>query len=187
MVMIAQYANYIARIGTQAYQVSRKVNSAEKWLRTILLEPGDRSTAVQSRIQGRVPTDQIATRSPFSIYSDPTKTPDLPANEAARVASLHDLNTLAIAAEERFDRLTRLARKMFNVPIAVVNLVDSNRGSSSYCANRQQREGKPCAGCDDCPLDRRSNLKIGAPSLARFVSVHRQLEPPHVGSDEWPV
>jgi len=43
------------------------------------------------------------------------------------MACLHDLNILDTAAEERFDRLTRLARKMFHVPIAVVSLVDTNR------------------------------------------------------------
>jgi len=61
------------------------------------------------------------------------KAPDFPQNEVSRVASLHDLNILDTAAEERFDRLTRLARKMFSVPIAVVSLVDTNRQWFKSC------------------------------------------------------
>jgi len=30
-------------------------------------------------------------------------------------------------AEERFDRITRLARRVFDVPIALVSLVDAER------------------------------------------------------------
>jgi len=47
--------------------------------------------------------------------------------ESERVQALHDLNILDTPAEERFDRLTRLARRLFDVPIALVSLVDSHR------------------------------------------------------------
>lgn len=50
-----------------------------------------------------------------------------PADEQARVAALHDLGVLDTAAEERFDRYTRIAAALFQVPIALVSLVDSNR------------------------------------------------------------
>ncbi len=55
------------------------------------------------------------------------KKPDTPANEENRLNNLRSLNILDTSAEERFDRLTRLAKKMFNVPIALVSLVDENR------------------------------------------------------------
>ena len=55
------------------------------------------------------------------------KKPDFPANEATRLESLRALQILDTDAEERFDRLTRLAQRMFNVPIALVSLVDANR------------------------------------------------------------
>ncbi len=51
----------------------------------------------------------------------------LPVNEAQRVATLHGLDILDTPPEERFDRLTRIARRMFEVPIALVSLVDSQR------------------------------------------------------------
>ena len=52
--------------------------------------------------------------------------PDLP-NEADRVAALHELNLLDTPPEERFDRLTRIASKLFNVPIALISMVDTDR------------------------------------------------------------
>lgn len=53
--------------------------------------------------------------------------PDLPSNEEKRLEALNLLNILDSEPEERFDRLTRLAKKMFDVPISLVSLVDKNR------------------------------------------------------------
>jgi diguanylate cyclase (GGDEF)-like protein len=50
-----------------------------------------------------------------------------PANEEQRVAALHLLNLLDTPPEERFDRLTRLAKRLFDVPTALVTLIDTNR------------------------------------------------------------
>ncbi|WP_296932478.1 sensor domain-containing diguanylate cyclase [uncultured Marinobacter sp.] len=47
--------------------------------------------------------------------------------EQIRVQALHELRILDTPAEERFDRLTRLAKRLFDVPIALVSLVDSER------------------------------------------------------------
>jgi len=55
------------------------------------------------------------------------KKPDTPANEAARLNALCRLNILDSEPEERFDRLTRMAKRMFQVPIALVSLVDAKR------------------------------------------------------------
>ncbi|EJL93323.1 diguanylate cyclase (GGDEF) domain-containing protein [Herbaspirillum sp. CF444] len=55
------------------------------------------------------------------------KIADIPVDEQARVAELHSLHILDTPPEERFDRLTRLARRLFAVPIAVVSLVDAKR------------------------------------------------------------
>jgi len=55
------------------------------------------------------------------------QTPPIPDDEAERVESLRKLGLLDTPAEERFDRLTRLARKVFGVPIALVSLVDAQR------------------------------------------------------------
>lgn len=53
--------------------------------------------------------------------------PNIPDDESARLQALRRLALLDTGAEERFDRLTRLARFVFDVPITLVSLVDSNR------------------------------------------------------------
>jgi diguanylate cyclase (GGDEF)-like protein/PAS domain S-box-containing protein len=50
-----------------------------------------------------------------------------PLNEAARLRFLESLNILDTPAEEAFDRITRLASMMFDVPMALVSLTDVNR------------------------------------------------------------
>lgn len=47
--------------------------------------------------------------------------------EAARLASLHRLALLDTPPEMRFDRVTRLARRLFDVDIATMTLVDHDR------------------------------------------------------------
>ena len=60
--------------------------------------------------------------------------PSLPEDEDQRIATLRALKILDTDPEERFDRITRLASRFFNVPIALVSLVDVNRQwfKSSY-------------------------------------------------------
>ena len=55
------------------------------------------------------------------------KKPEIPENEEVRLKALKSLNILDTGKEERFDRFTRIAKRMFNVPIALVSLVDENR------------------------------------------------------------
>ena len=50
-----------------------------------------------------------------------------PPDEADRLRSLRSLRVLDTPPEERFDRLTRLARRLFEVPIALVSFVDERR------------------------------------------------------------
>lgn len=64
----------------------------------------------------------------------------MPANEKKRIKSLHSLNVLDTPAEERFDRLTRLSKRMFNVPIALVCLVDTNRQWFKSCLGVSTKE-----------------------------------------------
>lgn len=55
------------------------------------------------------------------------KEPERPPDEGERLATLRSLDILDTPPEERFDRLTRMARKLFEVPIALVSLVDGDR------------------------------------------------------------
>lgn len=57
-----------------------------------------------------------------------------PANEATRVATLNALTLLDAGPEERFDRLTRLAKRLFRVPVAKVTLVADETVFSLSCS-----------------------------------------------------
>jgi CheY-like chemotaxis protein len=61
----------------------------------------------------------------------------LPPDEDKRLASLHSLHILDTPPEERFDKLTRIAASLFNVPVALVSLIDANRQwfKSAYGTN----------------------------------------------------
>ena len=54
-------------------------------------------------------------------------TPEVPDPEADRLAQLRALELLDTGPEERFDRVTRLAQRLFGVPVALVSLVDEDR------------------------------------------------------------
>jgi len=54
-------------------------------------------------------------------------TPLLPPDETRRLQALLDLKLLDTAPEERFERITRLAARLFGVPMAMVGLLDAER------------------------------------------------------------
>ncbi len=53
--------------------------------------------------------------------------PPLPLNETMRLKSLHSLRILDSMPEDRFDRITRMAKRVFDVQVCLVSLVDANR------------------------------------------------------------
>lgn len=53
--------------------------------------------------------------------------PELPDDEADRIATLHALKILDTPRDDRFDRYTRISARIFDMPIAVVSLVDRYR------------------------------------------------------------
>jgi phosphoribosyl 1,2-cyclic phosphodiesterase/CheY-like chemotaxis protein len=55
------------------------------------------------------------------------KQPPVPKDEERRLGSLRDLGVLDTPPERRFDRLTRLAAAVFDVPVVLVSLVDRDR------------------------------------------------------------
>jgi diguanylate cyclase (GGDEF)-like protein len=66
--------------------------------------------------------------------------PPTPSNESARIDTLRALHILDTSPEERFDRLTRLAKRLFGVPIALVSLVDANRQWFKSCVGLSETE-----------------------------------------------
>jgi diguanylate cyclase (GGDEF)-like protein len=61
------------------------------------------------------------------------KKPNSPPDEATRLETLRHLNILDTPAEERFDRISRIAKRLFNVSFALVSLVDENRQWFKSC------------------------------------------------------
>ena len=60
--------------------------------------------------------------------------PVLPANEPVRLAALYRLHLLDTPPDDRFDRITRLACRIFDVSTSMVTLIDRDRQwfKSSY-------------------------------------------------------
>lgn len=53
--------------------------------------------------------------------------PELSNNEPVRLAALRATRLLDTPLEDRFERMTRMARKLLDVPIAAISLVDTDR------------------------------------------------------------
>ncbi len=53
--------------------------------------------------------------------------PKIPDDEANRIQELNDLEILDTYVEEEYDKITALASEMFDAPIALISLIDSNR------------------------------------------------------------
>src|SRR3989344_7596530 len=77
-----------------------------------------------------------------SCYNWPMQTAPIPENESERIESLKKLQILDTPPEERFDLLTKLATKVFNVPISTVTLVDANREWFKSVCGLDEKEGE---------------------------------------------
>ncbi len=53
--------------------------------------------------------------------------PGLPENEAGRLETLLSLNILDTPRDDRFDRYTRISARIFDMPVAIISLVDRYR------------------------------------------------------------
>ena len=83
------------------------------------------------------------------------KAPEIPAYEDARLASLNSLHILDTPPEERFDRLTRIASNLFQVPIALVSLVDRDRQWFKSAAGLEAKEtSRDISFCGHAILDK---------------------------------
>ncbi|GAC1585538.1 MAG: sensor domain-containing diguanylate cyclase [Candidatus Velthaea sp.] len=115
------------------------------------------------------------------------KHPAEPENEAERLSALRLLNVLDTPAEERFDRITRLALRLLGSPIAMVNLIDRDRqwvksaqGTSmtessraaSFCGHAIL--GEDTFVVEDATLDQRffDNPYVSGEAGVRFYAGH---------------
>ena len=117
---------------------------------------------------------------------EPIKPPD----ELDRVAELHNLYLLDTPPEERFDRLTRIAQRLFGVRIVLVSLVDHERlwikSSQGLDARQTPRNTSFCGHTiladepfvvEDASLDPRfadNPLVTGPPSIRFYAGMPLQ-------------
>lgn len=109
------------------------------------------------------------------------KTPRIPPNENQRLQALRSLNILDTVPEERFDRVTRVARRMFDVPIALVCLVDEHRQWFKSAMGLSLREtSRDISFCGHAILDDLVMVVRDATLDSRFVDNPLVTHDPHI-------
>ena len=100
-----------------------------------------------------------------SALNDPMKTAPIPSFDAQRVAALRDLLILDTPPEERFDRLVSFVAEEFDVPIALISLIDENRQWS-----------KSKVGLQACEMRRDISFCAHALTSSSFLLIEDALE-----------
>ncbi|MFT6984636.1 MAG: diguanylate cyclase (GGDEF)-like protein [Psychromonas sp.] len=109
------------------------------------------------------------------------KKPDIPLNEKKRLETLRSLDVLDTEAEERFDRLTRIAKRMFRVPIALVSLVDENRQWFKSCVGLSASEtSREISFCGHAILDNDVFIVPNTTEDPRFADNPLVLNEPNI-------
>ena len=107
--------------------------------------------------------------------------PAQPPDEARRIQALRSLALLDTAAEERFDRITRTATRLFGVPIALVTLVDECR---QWFKSKQGLEvdetSRDISFCGHAILGTEALVVPDAMEDARFCDNPLVTGPPHI-------
>lgn len=107
--------------------------------------------------------------------------PPLPEDELTRLQVLHALCILDSGPEERFDRLTRMARRVFATPIALVSLVDLNRQWFKSCQGLGVNEtGRDVSFCGHAILGDEIFVIPDAAGDARFADNPLVTGEPHI-------
>ncbi|MEI6326758.1 MAG: GAF domain-containing protein [Candidatus Roizmanbacteria bacterium] len=93
----------------------------------------------------------------------------IPINELERIKSLKKLQILDTPPEERFDRITKLATKVFSVPISTLSLIDSNREwFKSVCGLSQTEGDRAISFCGHALLEEQMLIIPDAKKDPRF-------------------
>jgi sigma-B regulation protein RsbU (phosphoserine phosphatase) len=96
--------------------------------------------------------------------------PAIPSDETERLADLHALAILDTPSEERFNRIVRLARAIFDVPIAYIALVDSDRQwFKAKCGLTSDETGRDVSFCGHAILQDEPLIVPDALEDERFV------------------
>lgn len=107
--------------------------------------------------------------------------PSLPVDETQRLVSLHSLKILDTPSEERYDRITRMARRVFDVDICLVSLVDKDR---QWFKSRQGLDAcetsREISFCGHAILDKEPFIVSNAAEDERFADNPLVTGPPNI-------
>lgn len=107
--------------------------------------------------------------------------PPIPLDETQRLLSLQSLRILDTPAEERYDRITRMARRLFDVDICVFSLVDSDRQwFKSRVGLEAQQTPRDISFCGHAITGSGPLVVPDATKDARFADNPLVTGPPHV-------
>lgn len=107
--------------------------------------------------------------------------PPIPVDETARLIGLHSLRILDSAPEERYDRITRMAKRLFGVKICLISLVDTDR---QWFKSRQGLEacetGREESFCGHAILDDKILVVEDTSKDPRFADNPLVLHDPYI-------
>lgn len=107
--------------------------------------------------------------------------PKIPDNEQERLFQLRSAAIIDTEPEERFDRVTRMARRLFGVPIALVSLVDENRQWFKSCIGLGASEtSRNISFCGHAILDTKTFVIEDALKDERFFDNPLVTDDPYI-------
>jgi diguanylate cyclase (GGDEF)-like protein/PAS domain S-box-containing protein len=113
----------------------------------------------------------------------PMQPPCVPADEGVRLAALRRLRILDTGTHDSFDRVTRLAAKALQVPIALISLVDENRQWFKSRVGLEATEtGRDISFCGHAVFERRPLVIRDAAADPRFAANPLVTGPPYIRS-----
>lgn len=102
-------------------------------------------------------------------------------DEEHRLQVLHSLNILDTPDDERFDRITRLASRIFEVPVSLFTLVDANRQWFKSATGLETRETpRDVAFCNHAIREEKVFVVPDAHADARFRTNPLVTGEPHI-------
>lgn len=105
----------------------------------------------------------------------------IPENEENRLKSVKELNILDTPSEERFDRIARIAQKLFDVPISTITIVDSDREWFKSCHGLNAKEGERAISfCGHALLEKDLFIIPDTTKDPRFADNPMVIGEPHI-------
>lgn len=109
------------------------------------------------------------------------KIPAKPENEQERLGALRSLQILDTLPEDAFDEITNYAATRFNVPIALISLIDANRQWFKSCVGLAASEtGRDVSFCGHAILENKTFIIPDALADSRFADNPLVVGPPYI-------